>query len=189
MKKVNGIGSIVAVWVAIPLVMGGCKGVVDPAVNAVWTQSLGDTSITVFPTFVRTADEPEYNSIEASQIGEFFTNEGLANVTLSDARVPITGEWQSNQAAMLGESIADFAQYIADHPIETDYALLAEHLIGGRDLPVGIHGYILDGQGQVADVVLLNSHHATFADADPATVEDCTTVLIRVLGDELTPSS
>ena len=187
MKKGNRIDSIAAVCIMVPLVIGGCNGVVDPAANAAWEQSLGDTSITIFPAVVRTA-ELAYDSTAASQIGEFITNDGLANVTLSDAQVPITGEWQSNQAAMLRESIADFAQYIADHPIETDYALLAEYLIGGLNLPVGIHAYILNGQGQVADVVLLNSHWAPFADADPATVEDCTTVLIAVLDDELTTS-
>ena len=186
-RKVNLV-PLAALLLAIPLAMGGCKGVVDPTANATWIQSLGDTSITVFPTFVRTAGQPDYSSAEAARIGEFFTNEGLAQVTLSEAQVPITGEWKSNQAAMLRESIADFARYLADHPIETDYALLAEYLIGGRGLPVGIHGYLLDEQGQVADVVLLNSHHPPFADANPATIEDCTNVLIGVLDDELSPA-
>ena len=189
MRKIKELGSIVAICSTIPLVMGGCTSVVDPAANAAWEQSLGNTSITIFPTFIRTAGAPQYNSTEALHISQFFTNEALAIVTLSDAQVPITGDWQSNQAAMLRESIADFAQYLTGHPIETDYAFLAEYLIGGRDLPVGIHAYILDGQGQVADVVLLNSHHDPFADADPATVEDCTTVLIGVLDNELTASS
>lgn len=188
MSRGMNVAMMAAVAAAIPLMMGGCQGVVDPAANTAWQQNLGNTSITVFPTVVR-AEDPGYDSTTAMRIGEFFTDEGLADVTVSAAEVPITGEWQANQAAMLEESTDDFARYIADHPIETEYALMAEYLIGGRGLPIGIHCYILDAQGRPADAVLLNSHWAPFADANPATLEDCTTVLIGVLRDDLTPSS
>jgi hypothetical protein len=115
------------------------------------------------------------------------TAEGLAEVTLSEAEVPITGSWGMNQAKMLRESAEAFAAYIVEHPIETEYALLAEYLILGTGVPGGIHCYILDGQGRVAYVVLLNSHWSEFSDADPQTVEDCTDVLIGVLREELQP--
>jgi hypothetical protein len=174
-----------AVVVSVPLLMGGCHGIVDPGAHDLWKQNLGDTSITIFPTFVRTASEPQYSAVEAARIGEFFTNDGLAQVVLGDAEVPITGEWKMNQAAMLRESAADFTRYVVDHPAETEYTALAECLMGGHGRVVGIHGYVLDAQGRVADAVLLNSHHRAFANANPSSVEDCTSVLISVLRDEL----
>jgi hypothetical protein len=83
---------------------------------------------------------------------------------------------------MLRESAESFSAYVRDHPIGTDYALLAEYLFG-RDAAGGIHGYVLDAGGTVACAVLLNDHWPPFADADPRTVDDCTEVLIDVLRD------
>jgi hypothetical protein len=71
---------------------------------------------------------------------------------------------------------------VRENPIRTDYALLPEYLFG-RTKAGGIHCYVLDGQGTLADVVLLNDHWPRFAEVDPRTVEDCTDVLINVLRD------
>ena len=84
---------------------------------------------------------------------------------------------------MLRESAESFAAYLRDHPSGTDYALLPEYLFGA-DAAVGIHAYVLDESGTVADAVLLNSHWARFSEADPRTVEQCTDVLGGVLRDD-----
>jgi hypothetical protein len=174
------VGGIVAV------LAGGCGSVVDPAAKEALFQALGNTTVTVYPTFVR-AEDGSYDGESASQIGEMLTAEGLAEVTPSDAEVPITGSWGMNQAKMLQESAVDFAAHVAEHPIETEYALLAEYLILGTGIPGGIHCYIVDADGRLAFVVLLNSHWSEFSDADPQTIEDCTAVLIGVLREELRP--
>jgi hypothetical protein len=174
------VGGIVAV------IAGGCGSVVDPAAKEALYQALGNTTFTVYPTFVRDEDG-SYNGESAGRIGDMLTTEGLAEVTLSQAEVPITGSWGMNQAKMLQESAADFAAYVAEHPIETEYALLAEFLILGTGVPGGIHCYIVDADGRLAFVVLLNSHWSEFSDADPQTVEDCADVLTGVLREELQP--
>jgi len=187
MKAHNKVGCIVAMGGIATVFASGCGSIVNPQAKEALFQTLGNTSFTVFPTFVRALDT-SYDEDAAREIGEFLTGEDLGDVALSTENVPIIGSWGMNQAKMLRESAEDFAGYVRDHPIETEYALLAEYLILGTGIPGGIHCYVLDAQGRVAHVVLLNSHWSAFADADPQTVEDCTGVLIEVLRDDLKPN-
>ena len=174
---------IATVCAATALLMGGCKGVVDDQANATFMQKLGRTSFTVFPA-VKRSNALSYDHDAAAQIAAFLTGAQLGEVTVAAAEVPLDGGWHHNQARMLAESAASFAAYLKEHPVETEYALLAEYLFGRSEVG-GIHCYILDAEGRVADAVLLNSHHRPFADAQPKTVADCNTVLIKVLREEL----
>jgi hypothetical protein len=167
------------------LLIGGCGGIIDEQAERTLMDTLGDTSIAVFPAFVRDGQQARYNADAARQIGQFLTGEKLAAATVSQAQVPITSQWGMNQAKMLRASAADFTAYVQAHPIQTDYALLPEYLIGGQGVVVGVHCYVVDEGGKVAFAVLLNSHHQTFADAQPKNVEDCTEVLIQVLRERL----
>lgn len=173
-------------FAALSFTMASCRGIVDPAAEAAFLKSLGNTSITVFPAYVRGEQDtdPVYDADAAQAIAGFIDEENLATVTVSDEQVPITGPWHMNQAQMLQESAASFGGYLEDNPAESDYALLAEYLLGPRTV-MGIHCYVIDGEGRIAYVVLLNSHHNPFSEADPQTVEDCTEVLLSVLREDL----
>jgi hypothetical protein len=164
-------------------VLRGCNGLADPAAHEALLAKRGATSFTVYPAYVRRR-EARYDQASAERLAEFLRAEGLAEATASDEQVPITGPWHRSQPAMLRESAESFAAYLREHPIETDYALLAEYLYVGRDVPGGIHCYVLDRHGTLADAVLLNSHWPEFSDPDPRTVEDCTDILIGVLREE-----
>lgn len=166
---------------SLALTFGGCGGIVDKQAAARLRDAIGDTSITVFPAFVRDGEQHRYDADAARSIAEFLTQEGLATATVSDAEVPITSKWGMNQARMFRDSAADFSTYIGEHPIQTDYALLPEYLIGGRGTVVGVHLYLLDPQGTAAYAALLNSHHKVFTDVDPKTTSDCTTIAIDVM--------
>lgn len=180
LKAVGFVTCVGALWVS-----AGCRGIIDEEANATFIKTLGDTSVTVYPAFVRKGQEHSYEPGAAEAVGVFFADEGLATVTVSQEQVPITGGWGYNQARMLRESAADFAKYVVEHDIETDYALLPEYLTFREGRVGGIHCYLLDAEGTVAYAVLLNSHHRPFYEADPQTVADCTTVLIGVLRDDL----
>jgi hypothetical protein len=173
-------------FAVLAFTMASCRGIVDPAAEAAFLKSLGETSITVFPAYVRGEQDadPVYDADAAQAIAGFIDEEDLATVTVSDEQVPITGPWHMNQAQMLEESAAAFSGYLQDDPAESDYALLPEYLIGPRTV-MGIHCYVIDGDGRLAYVVLLNSHHRPFSEADPQTVEDCTEVLLSVLREDL----
>ncbi len=177
---------IVAAGVTSVVLISGCRGFADPEARAALMQSLGNTSFTVFPAFVR-GEETSYDEDAARAIGEFLVGDGLAEAAVSEEEVAITGSWGSNEATMLEESAADFATHVQEHPLETDYALLAEYLIGGRGNPIGIHCYIVDADGRIAWARLWNSHHDAFAEATLNTSEDCTALLIQELREELEP--
>jgi len=159
----------------------GCKGITDPAARETYLDSLGTTSITVYPAYIRRRTGA-YDEAAAERLAEFLRAESLAQVTVSDEQVPITGPWHHGQPTMLRESAESFAAYVGDHPIATDYALLPEYLFG-REAAGGIHCYVLDAKGTVVYVVLLNDHWEPFAEVMPRTVDECTDVLINVLRD------
>jgi hypothetical protein len=165
-------------------VAGGCDAPVDPVAATAFRESLGNTSITVFPAFVRRGD-PDYDENAAATLAAFFEDEGLAEVSVSDAEVPIPGPWRANQARILEESAAAFASYLSGHPLQTDYGLLPEYFQGGRGAFVGVHCYIVDRDSRWAFAVLQNSHWPVFQKVDPQTTDDCTTILIEVLREEL----
>jgi len=167
---------------------GGCERVVDPQAEQTFRAKLGNTSVTVFPVFVRDGEQKKYDASAAKQIGDHLTSAELARVTLSSAEVPITSAWGMNQARMFRDSVADFRTYLKDHPIDTEYALLPEYLIGSRGVVVGVHAYLLEASGPCAYAIGLNSHHKPFNDVNPKTAEDCTTIVINVLRAELKPA-
>jgi len=174
------------VGLGIPLVVVtlGCGGVVDDEAETLFMDSLGNTSITVFPAFVREGETP-YDQQAAETIGSFFDTENLASATVVDTEVPVTGSWHSNQSLMLRESAEAFSIYVREHPIETSYALLAEYLWGGLDQAIGVHAYLIDAEGTVAYAILLNSHHQAFNDADLTTTAGCTELVTEILREDL----
>lgn len=173
----NSTLAFVALCATIGLVAGGCGGIIDEQAEAAFEKAVGNTTITVFPVFVRDGEEHTYNRDAARALGAFLTTENIATVTQADAEVPITSKWGMNQAKMLRGSAADFTRYVQANPIATDYALLAEYLIGGRGKVMGVHMYLVDKQGTVAYAILTNSHHKVFTDVDPQNVADCTKIL------------
>lgn len=185
MKSRDQVGCILAVVGMGVVLLAGCAGPVDQAAKDAFLGSLGNTSITVFPAFVRDG-EPPYDENAAVSIGEFLTDEGLAEVAISQEQVPITGPWHNNQARMLRESAAEFAEYLKANPTATQYGLLPEYLAGDWGVG-GIHCYIVDADNRLAFVVLQNSHWPIFTEVNPQTVDDCTEVLIRVLRESLVP--
>jgi hypothetical protein len=190
MRRGNGKGGagwwIVTGCAAMAAAGASCGGIVDPAAEAMFLQSLGDTTITVFPAFVR-GEDTSYDANAAEEVAGFFEAEGLAAASASDQEVPISGSWGSNQAKMLRSSAVSFAACLGENPVGTEFALLPEYLMG-PGYAVGIHCYVIDSEGRIAFVELLNSHHAPFSNADPQTVEDCTEVLISVLREDLGPA-
>jgi len=171
------------------MLLTGCSGgITDPEAEEILRQKLGNTSFTVFPAYIRYGDSDDsYDEDAAMSLGLFFEDEDLATVTLSEENVPLLETWHSDQSQMLRESAQAFADHILANPIATEYGFLAEYIfLAGSGKVGGIHCYILDTSGIVAFVVALNSHHEPFSEADPQTIEDCTSVLTDVLRDTLT---
>jgi hypothetical protein len=163
-----------------------CASLIDPVAEEAFMANLGDTSMTVFPAYLRIADTEDYAPDAATEIAAWFDAEGLAETTVSEAQVPITGAWHSNQMLMWQESAAALAEYVQANPIATEYALLAEYItLGGNGGIGGVHCYIVDAAGKVAYGFLTNSHHDIFNEINPQTTADCTELVITVLQEDL----
>jgi len=188
MKPLTTTVGLLILGATLALSVGGCGGIIDEEAEALLYERLGQTSITVFPTFVREGQQQRYDPNAARAIGEFLTQEELATVTVSAAEVPITSQWGMNQAKMFRRSAADFSAYVRANPPESDYALLSECLIGGRGVVVGVHLYLVDAEGAVACAFLCNSHHKVFSDVNPKTVDDATIIVINKLRETLAPA-
>ena len=186
MRQLSGI--VVVPGITLVLVTAlGCQFPVDRVAKEAFWGNLGETSITVFPAFVRCGDEASWDQAAAHRVGAFFADEDLAEVTLSDAQVPMTGSWHYSQPRMLEESAEAFARYVKEYPVETEFALLPEYMIG-RSPVRRIHCYVVDADSRLAYVVLQNSKWPIFAEVNPRSVDDCTEVLIRVLRESLAPA-
>jgi hypothetical protein len=109
-------------------------------------RSLGQTSITVFPAYIRHHGS-SYDSAAAASIAGFLRNEGYAEAVLSNAKVPISGAGRMNQSRMFRESSRDFAAHLRANRIETRYALITEYLMTGNEGVGGIHCYVLRPDG------------------------------------------
>ena len=166
----------------LTLTTGGCGGVEDAEAAKLFDASLGDMTVTVFPAYVRDSD-PHYDATESAKIADFLQSEGYADCTLSDVDVPIAGDWGMDESKMYRNSLKSFQNYLAAHPVDTDYALLPEYLMG-RDAVGGVHIYVVARDGRVPFGTGVNSHFAEFKEVDPKTVADATEVAIRRMRNE-----
>lgn len=165
-------------------ILGGCKGPIDEQAEQRFLEKLGNTSVTVFPTVVRDGKTIRYDATEAQRVATYLTANDLAQVTVSADEVPIPGPWHMNEAQMFRESIEALQQYIAEHPVTTDYVLMVEVLRGSTEVG-GVHAYVLEKSGTPAFGELLNSHQKDFAAKKPKTAADATDVLLTVVDNEL----
>jgi hypothetical protein len=171
-----------AATAGIPLLASGCSAIDKQAAVAL-QRAIGHTSVTVFPAFVRDGGRKRYDPPSAMRIGEFLQRAGLATPTVSQVEVPISSQWHMNQARMFKDSAADLGAHVVNQPIDTEYALLPEYLIGRGEV-VGVHVYLVDAQGRLAYGALLNSHHPEFRQPPLKSPDDCTSLVIRVLESE-----
>ncbi|MBU0639887.1 MAG: hypothetical protein KKB50_13545 [Planctomycetes bacterium] len=174
----------------ITVASGGCGDIVDAEAEKQFLGAVGQSSLTVFPAFVRNGEAAEYDPAATRRISEFLLKEKLAaQVHQADQHVPLAGKWHHNQARMFRESATTFGEYVVSADVESEYALLAEYLIGGRGAVDGIHCYVVDQEGRTVFAVLLNSHHKPFSRAKPQSPADCTEVLVDILRDRLRPAA
>ena len=185
MSRRTALFTLLGMAALAPLMIGGCKGVADPQAEKRFRAEVGNTSITVFPTYVRDGEQHRYDAESARTLAAFLSETGIATAHVSTAEVPLTTEWGMNQARMFAHSATDFSRHVKTNEIDTNHAMLAEYLIGGRSVPVGVHVYVVERGGAIAYGTLSNSHHAAFTAVDPQTIEDCTEVAKRTLSNGL----
>lgn len=169
---------------AAACLMGGCGSAIDKEAQQQFFENLGNSTITVFPTYVRLGDG-HYNTESARQIAAVFQNNRFATTQIAATEIPVGGEWGMNQSKMFRDSAASVGQYVRHNPIDTDYALLAEYLMGRPDAVGGVHGYLVDKEGKLAWGFGVNSHHEVFNRFSPDSEEDCTAIACAIINERL----
>lgn len=109
--KSAGIWAI-AVCYAGALTTAACGRYVEATSEKMFLGSLGQTSITVFPAYIRHHKSTSYDSVAAASIAAFLPNEGFAEAVVSKKRVPISATGRMNQSRMFRESSREFAAYL-----------------------------------------------------------------------------
>jgi hypothetical protein len=179
MSQFQVFGAFAAIALLAP---AGCGSAIDRNAQSQFHKSLPAASITVFPAVRRQGQTITYDAAAARTIAAALTAEKVASASAGDVEVKITGPWHMDQSRMWRESATEFAEFIKANPIQTEYAALPEYLLSPR-AAVGVHIYIVDAQGRIAEGFLLNSHHAAFSKADPKSADDCTQLLVQVIKD------
>ena len=162
---------------------GCCLCPLDHGANHQFMQRIGGTSITVFPACVREGDGQSYNNAAAGRIAKFLSRADVAGATLSEARVPVTGQWRTPWHKMVRQSAKALGRYVRAHPMDTPYALLPVYWMSGSGVAKGVRAYVVDARGRLAWAVIetVRPHRRLFDEASPKTVDDCTAVVIEML--------
>ena len=167
---------------AVLLSAGACGAPIDDEARDAFRTRLGSTSLTVYPAFLRSPAGNGWDDASAARLAKALVDAGHGQAAASDAHVPITGEVHMNQARIWRESAAEFGAWIAAHPPQTDYAILAEYIgVPTETQAFGVHAYVVDRSGKLVDGVLLNDHHEGFAPARPRSAAECTELLVTVM--------
>lgn len=185
-KRMSG-GAPAGLALTAALLMGGCSGIVKPEDEAAFRKALGSTRITVYPTYVRIGEGGSYDAASARALADWFNAQHLANATVSSEEVALRGEWRMNQARMFRASIEAFAEYVREHPPATEYAVMAEFLMGAEDRVGGVHCYVVAADGTPVFGFLQNSHHKTFQSVNPRSKDDCQKVLLAAAAEYIKP--
>ena len=174
-------------------ITAGCTGRVEKKLMDEFFDSLGNTSLTVYPTYVKRhaiddsgkplgydSDDSGYDLVETERLANFIRCESLAEVTVSSEEVPLDRKWQRTQLGLWQASATAFGNYVVAHPINTEYAMMAEYLILA-DKVWAVHTYVVNARGEVVWLLHLNEHFDVFTNIDPRTPHDSTNVLLDFL--------
>jgi len=139
-------------------------------------------SVSVYPVnVIRPPGVIEPDIELAEKVATFLETEGLANPVLAKEPVLYDFVFSRNQAKIVANSAKAFAAQVSQAGIDTDYALLVEVMIMPDGLPGGVHYYLSDPQGELADGSFTNDHWDEFKEVQPKTPDDGCEVAIRML--------
>ena len=126
-------------------------------------------SITVFPFHVWGREE---SSLEgAEELVKGMTQAGWLKASATEVEMNLDIQGDRNELRVLWNTARAFRDYLKEHPVDTDYALLVDTT---KPPNVGhLHLILCEGDGDWVMVDLQNSHHQSFKQIDPDSLEDC----------------
>lgn len=188
------ISLLVGVFVAVLSVYFiGCKPAQVPL-----STILKDSTVTVFPGVVQTQDGISYDKKTAERIETMLKDFTTVAVSVSSIEIDMEGTAPEKgyQYDLFQNSLKRFGETVKKQAVETDYALVTDYLISKTPdsgyATGGVHCYVVNQNGEKQYLLLLNSHHKLFQDANLKTneqtpeglqhvVDRCTDVIIKAI--------
>jgi len=178
--KMRVLSGLIVLCAAV--LVSGCYKYLSPDANEAFKAREEPFSVTVYPVnVVRPPGTLQPDIGLAEKVVAFLEAEGLANPVLVQEPVLYDFMFSPNQAKIVAHSAKAFAARVSEMGIATDYALLVEIMMMPDGTPGGIHYYLSDPQGALADGAFTNDHWDEFKAVQPRTPEDGCEVALRML--------
>ena len=164
------------------LLLSACYAYISPEASKDFHARPEPFSVSVYPVNVIKPPGTIYPSIPmAEKVVTFLETEELAKPLLVKARVQYDFVFSPNQTKIVANSAKAFAAQVSKAGIGTDYALLVEIMMSPNGEPGGVHYYLSDPKGEIADGAFTNDHWDEFKEVQPKTAYDGLEIAIRML--------
>lgn len=133
-------------------------------------------TLVIYPVHAGEDFSPE----SAATLAAEFTRARLTNASApaQGPNLPLKGDM--NEQKVLWASARAFSDYVKKNPLEANYAMYADYLMG-KDSVGAVHFFVCDRAGELVIVDFQNSHHADFKAIKPRTREDCDRLVAKRL--------
>jgi hypothetical protein len=166
----------------VVLLLSGCYSYLSPEASEEFNARTAPFSVSVYPVNVIKPPGTLHPSIPmAEKVVTFLETEELAKPVLVKERVQYDFVFSPNQTKIVANSAKAFAAQVKEEDIATDYALLVEIMMLSNGEPGGVHYYLSDPEGELADGSFTNDHWDEFKEVQPKTAYDGLEIAIRML--------
>lgn len=171
-----------SILLVVALLLSGCYKYISPEASKEFNARADPFSVSVYPVnVIRPPGTIQPNIRLAEKVVTFLETEELAKPVLVKEPVLYDFVFSPNQTKIVANSAKAFAAQVREAGIGTDYALLVEIMILPNGVPGGIHYYLSDPKGELADGSFTNDHWDEFKEVQPKTPDDGYEVAIRML--------
>ena len=171
-----------SILLVVALLLSGCYTYISPEASKEFNARVDPFSVSVYPVnVIRPPGTIHPNTRLAEKVVTFLETEELAKPLLVKESVLYDFVFSPNQAKIVANSAKAFAAQVKEAGIVTDYALLVEIMILPNGEPGGVHYYLSDPEGELADGSFTNDHWDDFKAVQPKTADDGYEVATRML--------
>lgn len=157
-----------SLWLLLSFTLIGCNSYISKEAKLQFQAIEEPFSVTVYPFNIVKGSSIEHDEDLALRLMSVLSEENLADPVLGTAAIEIPVIWRHDQSRMAQESAIAFATEVKTTGIQTEYALLVEILCNPTETRVGgVHFYLSDRTGNLADGGLTNSHWEEFKEIQP----------------------
>lgn len=141
----------------------------------------GKSTVLVCPVHILTSKTSTYDSITSQSIADYLNQKNYAEAEVTTLCPPPNTRWRHNEAKMLTESSDLFVNYVKQQNLpDNTFVLYPEFYKGGpEDIIIAVHYLLVNHDGEIAMIGLINSHWPEFKQVKPRTNTDCLAVFIN----------